>query len=360
MPGGEAIGTLCIDQKPRRLSEEQKRGLTVLAHQVVTELELRQRIAELQWEVERRRAAEVQLSHLATRDPLTGLPNRNALMDRLKQGIRLADRGRHPLGFMFLDLEWDLREALERHELTLHFQPQVSPRSGELAGVEVLVRWNHPRLGLVSPLRFIHLAEESGLIWELGRQVIDMAMAQMADWHRDGLKVPRIAINLSPFQLRPELAGLVRDAQQVHGLPPDCIELEITESALTSDGPQVLELLDTLHQLGISLAVDDFGVGYSSLALLRRLPLDTLKIDKSFIDDVVGNRQDATIVRAVLDMAHGLGLRVVAEGVESEAQRDLLQAMACDDLQGYLYSRPLPAAGFAAWMADRSALPTPV
>lgn len=187
-------------------------------------------------------------------------------------------------------------------------------------------------------------------IWELGRQVLDGACRQYAEWHRQGIPVPRIAVNVSPAQLRRKLADLVRESLARHDCPAEILELEITESALTADGPQVLELLDTLTEMGVKIAVDDFGVGYSSLALLRRLPLDCLKTDKSFIDEMVANHQDFTIVEAILRMGHGLGLRTVAEGVETPEQRDVLRRLGCKCAQGYLFGRPMPAGDLALWM----------
>ena len=199
------------------------------------------------------------------------------------------------------------------------------------------------------PARFIPLAEESGLIWEVGQFVIDEVLRQMADWRDQGLVVPRMAVNVSPVQLRPELADSIRQALTRHAIPTRLLEVEITESALTADGPHVLELMDTLHQMGIAIAVDDFGVGYSSLALLRRLPINTLKLDRSFIEEITHNSQDATIVRFVMEMAHELQMRVVAEGIEDDNQLLALRVMGCDDAQGYLFSRPLPADELKPW-----------
>lgn len=489
LPDGEALGTLCvIDRVPRSLSPQQKTLLEVLARKLVSELELRQRLGALELEVRQRREMEVRIMHLATRDPLTGLPNRAALMDRLSQGIKRAERDRHLLAFLFLDLdrfklindtlghpvgdgllqqvgerithvlrdsdtvariggdefavvlpqiesvedahrvaekllralrqpmdiqghtlraecsiglalypdhgdhdeilirhadmalyeakragthEWrlyepvmnemavqrftlesELRVALEQGQMELHYQPQISLEHGRVTGLEALVRWRHPIRGLVPPIHFIPLAEETGLIWDLGLFVIEAASRQVTAWRAQGLRVPRLAINVSPAQLRPELAQVLATCLERHHCPGKCLEMEITESAITADGPQVLELLDELHRLGISIAVDDFGVGYSSLALLRRLPLDALKVDKSFVDELVHNRQDASIVDAILRMSRGLGLRTVAEGVETDAQREALSAMGCQNGQGYLFSRPLPADELAAWLGE--------
>jgi EAL domain-containing protein (putative c-di-GMP-specific phosphodiesterase class I) len=248
-----------------------------------------------------------------------------------------------------LTLQSELHEALDQGQLTLHYQPQIDVRNRRLTGVEALVRWNHPHLGLVPPARFIAVAEETGLIWDLGRQVLENAAEQLARWQHEGWAPPRMAVNVSPVQLRPELVDIVQAALDSHGLAAGQLELEITESALTADGPAVLELLGKLHDMGVAIAVDDFGVGYSSLAMLRSLPLTTLKIDRSFTEEIAHNQQDATLVQCVMNMAHGLGLRVVAEGVEDQAQHVALRVMGCDDAQGYLFSRPLPPEELKDW-----------
>ncbi len=490
LPGGEAIGTLCvIDRVPKRLDATQRMAMEVLARNVVAELELRQRIIELEAEVSRRLEAEARIMHLATRDPLTQLPNRAALMDRLHQGLKTAKRDRTQLAVLFLDLDrfkWindtlghdvgdqllqtmasrlthvlresdtvarlggdefaiilpalhaaeeaervaqkiltavlqpvalrghdvlvgcsiglavypvhgeceeallrhadlsmyqakelggnqyqlfseqmnlravermtlesELRTAIESGQLELHYQPQVRLADHALTGVEALVRWHHPRLGLLSPDRFIPLAEDTGLIWPLGLAVLDMAVAQIAAWTQQGLDVPRVAVNVSPAQLRDELADAVADTLVRHGVTADRLELELTESALTADGPAVLGLLQSLRNMGLAIAVDDFGVGYSSLALLRRLPITTLKIDRSFVSELASNAQDVAIVEAVITMANSMGLRTVAEGVEEHAQNVALRVLGCDDGQGYLYSKPVAPAMALSWLKLR-------
>lgn len=487
LPGGEAVGTLCvIDTVPRGLTDTQRRALEVLASSVVAEMELRRRVIDLESEVLRRQQAELRIMHLATRDALTGLPNRAAFMDRLSQGMRRAAREKAPFGVLFMDLDrfkWvndtlgheagdallqraaerltqvlresdtvarlggdefalilhlprgkadaeriadklmaavtapfqlgahsvqvgcsigialypeqgeteetllrhadlamyqakeaggnrvcfyteqmnqhamervllesELRQAIAAGELELYYQPQLSLAAGVLIGLEALVRWNHPRLGLVMPGRFIALAEDSGLIWPLGLHVLEAAVAQMAEWTRRGLAVPRVAVNVSPAQLREGLIEAVMQTLARHGVPASQLELEITETALTSDGPAVLELLHRLREQGIAVAVDDFGVGYSSLALLRRLPVSTLKIDRGFITDMAANSQDVAIIKAIITMAKSMGLRTVAEGVEKEAQHVALRVLGCEGSQGYLYDRPMPAAQVESWL----------
>lgn len=489
LPGGEVVGTLCVvDRVPRKLNATQRMTLEVLARNVVTELELRDRIRVLETEVALRHEAEIRIMHLATRDPLTGLPNRAALMDRLQHGLKSAKRDQTQLGVLFLDLdrfkwtndtlghdvgdallqviaerltallresdtvarlggdefaillpalhhadeavqvaqkiinaiaqpmnlkghsvqvgcsagvavyplqgdtedtllrhadlsmyhakelggnqyqvfsdemnvralermtlETDLRLAIESGQLEMYYQPQVRLVDQELTGLEALVRWNHPRLGFLPPDRFIPLAEDSGLIWALGLEVLDQAVAQIAEWMRQGLQVPRVAVNVSPAQLRDGLLDAVVATLRKHDVPAAMLELELTESALTSDGPAVLGLLQSLRDMGVAIAVDDFGVGYSSLALLRRLPITTLKIDRSFVSELASNHQDIAIVEAVITMANSMGLRTVAEGVEEQAQDVALRVLGCNDAQGYLYSKPAAVAVATSWLTS--------
>ena len=492
MPGGEVVGTLCvIDSRPRRLGATAREALAVLARSVTDELELRQRVGELEEEVARRHEAEARIMQLATRDALTGLPNRAALMDRLHQGVRAAQRSGNLLAVLFLDLDrfkwindtlghdlgdallqemalrlsravrecdtvarlggdefaivlgdlWqvadaeavaakivdvitrplevrghalrvggsvgvavypfqahdeesllrhadlamyhakesggnrhqlfseqmnaravermtvesELRAAIAAGQLELHYQPQLCLEDGRLAGMEALVRWRHPRLGLLAPGRFVPLAEDCGLIWELGLAVLELALAQLAAWDRAGLEVPRIAVNVSPAQLRPELVERIVEILDRHGVAARRLEIELTESALTADGPAANGLLQALRRMGASIAIDDFGVGYSSLTLLRRLPISALKIDRSFVAELATNRQDAAIVEAILRMAHSVGLRTVAEGVEHAEQQAALGELGCQEVQGYLRARPLEAKAASAWLAGQHA-----
>jgi diguanylate cyclase (GGDEF)-like protein len=248
-----------------------------------------------------------------------------------------------------LALDGDLRDALGRGELFLHFQPQSAPLGARLRGVEALVRWRHPRFGVLAPDRFIPVAETRGLIVELGRQVLDMALAQLVDWDAAGLRVPRIAVNVSAAELSPGFAAVVEAALARHGVAAERLELEITESALTSDGIGTLAVLTRLRDHGVGITVDDFGVGYSSLGQLRRLPIDCLKIDRSFVEEIDSCSEDAAIVTAIVAMAGALGLRTVAEGVERAAQIGVLETIGCESIQGYLLARPMAAADFAAW-----------
>jgi diguanylate cyclase (GGDEF)-like protein len=237
-----------------------------------------------------------------------------------------------------LQLEGDLRRAIGRDELRVHFQPIVECASGRVAAHEALVRWQHPERGLVHPGDFIHLAEETGLILKLGEWVLRGACARAA-----GAGVP-IAVNLSARQFNdPQLARLVGRALKASGLAPKLLELEITESTAMQQTDVTLRTLKKLKQLGVSIAIDDFGTGYSSLSYLRRFPVDKVKIDRSFVAEVPGNRDQSALVSAIVALAHALQIKVVAEGVETEAQRDFLRSCGCDYIQGYLVGRPAEA-----------------
>ena len=237
-----------------------------------------------------------------------------------------------------------LRRALERDEFLLHYQPQYDLASGMLTGVEALIRWQHPELGLVPPGRFIGVAEESGLIVAMGDWVLQQACQQAMRWQRAGLPPLTLAVNLSAIQFkRGQVERSVLRALQASGLPPAQLELELTESILIQNVESVLSSVRALKQLGVKLAIDDFGTGYSSLAYLKQLDIDLLKIDQGFVRDLASDPDDAAIVRAIIQMAHSLNLRTLAEGVETEQIRDQLRAFGCDAAQGYFYSRPVPA-----------------
>lgn len=240
-------------------------------------------------------------------------------------------------------LELDLRDAVRQGQLLLHFQPQVQALSGAVVGMEALVRWQHPTRGTVPPVNFIALAEEVGLISEIGDWVMDEACRTLAAWRREGLSDVYMAVNLSAHQLRQrDLAEQVRDMLQRHGLQGRDLELELTESAAMQDPGETVETLQELRELGVGLAIDDFGTGYSSLAYLKLLPIQRLKLDRSFVKDIGLQGNDAAICSATIALAHKLRLQVVAEGVETEVQRNYLLMNGCELLQGFLFSRPLP------------------
>ena len=495
LSSGESLGALCVlDTVPRKLSETQKQALKTLARSVVGEIELRRRVLELEVEVARRHVAEAQIQHAATRDPLTGLPNRIALHERLEQHVRLAHRHGVMLAFLFIDLdrfklindtlghdvgdaalievaqrltgalrdsdtvarlggdefavllpevgdadeaiqmavklvavlnepavlkghrlhlnasigvamypghgdagdqlmrnadlamyqakqsgsgrvclfspllnqrsrdlltlENDLRDALQRGELVAYFQPQAVVGRAGLCGAEALVRWRHPHLGILGPDHFIHFAEQRGFIHEIGRQMLDMSLAQLVAWDAEGVHVPRMAVNVSALELSPGYPEMVETALARHGIHPSRLELEITESALAADAVGTLGMLAGLRRRGVSISVDDFGVGYSSLGQLRRLPIDSLKIDQSFIAEIDCNEQDAAIVSAVVTMARSLGMRTVAEGAEKESHVKVLAQLGCDCVQGYVLARPMPAGHFSEWLRRFTVLET--
>jgi len=250
-----------------------------------------------------------------------------------------------------LALERDLRAALAEGQFELHYQPQMCTLDSRVCGVEALVRWRHPQRGLIPPLKFIPIAEETGMIEALGEWVLDEACRQLALWRQQGIASLRMAVNLSAHQLRsPTLVERVRAIMAKHGIGHGDLELEVTESAAMDNPERAIGQLKALRELGVELAIDDFGTGYSSLAYLKLLPIQTLKLDQTFVRDIESDENDAAISAATLALARNLGLKVVAEGVETEGQRAFLAAHQCDFLQGYLFSKPLPAAEATAFL----------
>lgn len=247
-----------------------------------------------------------------------------------------------------------LRRALERDEFLLHYQPQYDLASGQLTGVEALIRWQHPELGLVAPARFIGVAEESGLIVAMGDWVLQQACQQAMRWRRAGLPPLTLAVNLSAIQFkRGQVEQSVRRALEASGLPPHLLELELTESILIQNMESVLSSVRALKEVGVKLAIDDFGTGYSSLAYLKRFDIDRLKIDRTFVRDLATDPDDAAIVRAIIQMANSLNLRTIAEGVETEDMLTQLRAFGCDEVQGFLFARPMPATDMARFISDQ-------
>ncbi len=251
-----------------------------------------------------------------------------------------------------LEMESNLRRALDRNELLLHYQPQVDIHSGEIVGAEVLLRWEHPDIGMVSPAHFIPIAEETGLIVPIGRWVIDQAAAQIRAWQDAGVPVVKLAVNLSAQQFRLSLVDEVSDVLARHGLSSELLELEITESMVMNNIERVIEMLNDLAKLGMQISLDDFGTGYSSLSYLKRFPIDKLKVDQSFVRGIPTDADDISITRAIIALGKSLGLTVIAEGVESSEQLAFLRAEGCDEIQGYLFSRPLPAAEFVKLLTE--------
>ena len=252
-----------------------------------------------------------------------------------------------------LELQNDLRRALDKNELMLHYQPKIDGARGLINGVEALLRWKHPTRGMVSPTVFIGLAERFGLISQLGNWVIDEACRQLKAWESSGLYM-RVAINLSVHQLREQgLAQRIAQALQRHGVRSDQLLCEITETVAMEDIKGTQRTFDELARIGVYLSIDDFGTGYSSLHYLHQMPAQQLKIDRSFISDLEHSENARAVVGAVISLAHALGLRVVAEGVETPGQRDLLLSMKCDELQGFLYARPMDADSLLEWSRGR-------
>jgi len=254
-----------------------------------------------------------------------------------------------------LTLENQLRQALARGEFVLHFQPLVSLVAGKLTGAEALIRWNDPRTGLVPPGRFIPLLEETGLIYEVGRWALHESIAEHLRWRTAGLPAVRISVNVSPLQLRNHaFVAEIRQAVGVDAGAAAGLQLEITESLLMEDVKHSIATLKAIRAMGVSIAIDDFGTGFSSLSYLSKLPVDALKIDRSFINDMTASPEGLALVSTIIDLAHSLKLKVVAEGVETEEQSRLLRLLDCDQMQGFLFSRPLPSEDFEAAFLSRA------
>lgn len=259
------------------------------------------------------------------------------------------------------ELEKDLRGALSRNEFHLVYQPQVCLRTQNVVGVEALLRWEHSERGLVPPDLFIPLAEQNGSIIAIGEWVLDRACKQLRDWHNAGYRHLRMAVNLSTVQLHhSELARVVTNLMQRYSLPANSLELEVTETGLMEDISAAANHLNSLKKAGVLIAIDDFGTGYSSLSYLRGLPLDKIKVDKSFVQDVLLDEDDATIVRAIIQLGRSLNMEVIAEGVETAAQEAYIVAQGCNEGQGYFYSKPLPAPALLDWLREfeRRSAPT--
>uniref|UniRef100_UPI00258F73A2 putative bifunctional diguanylate cyclase/phosphodiesterase n=1 Tax=uncultured Massilia sp. TaxID=169973 RepID=UPI00258F73A2 len=255
-------------------------------------------------------------------------------------------------------IEGALRNALERNEFVLHYQPQVDLKTGQIVGMEALIRWKHPELGMVPPNRFIGIAEETGLIVQIGAWVLRTACAQNKAWQDAGLGRLRVAVNLSARQFG--AADLITGLEAVlvdTALDPECLEIELTESLFMSDVTPAVELLHRMKSLGVNLSIDDFGTGFSSLSYLSRFPIDVLKIDRSFVADITHDANDAAIVTSIIALAHNLKLAVIAEGVETLEQLDYLRSHGCDEMQGYYFSKPLAPDDFEALLRQRRALP---
>lgn len=261
-----------------------------------------------------------------------------------------------------------MRKGLEEGGFEVHYQPKVDTMTGRVSSIEALLRWNHSELGAVPPSTFIPVAEDTGMIGELGAWVLREACMQTMRWHREGHDTLRVAVNVSPAQFRSEsIRQNIEDALSLSGLSPEFLELELTESVLMDDVQASAAILEELTTLGVQVTVDDFGVGYSSLTQLKRFPVTSLKIDRSFVRDMISSDDDAAIVAATIALGHSLRLNVVAEGVEHADQLQFLQEHHCDESQGFLFSTPVSAQDLGAWLqkkrgeaAVRPATPLPV
>lgn len=276
-------------------------------------------------------------------------------LDRAKQfgrGYALYEPEHDPYSQKKLVYLGGIRNAIELNQLILHYQPKIDIKTKRARGFEALVRWNHPDIGLVPPYEFVAIAERTGLIHALGRWVLSQAIGQCHAWRRNGINIP-VAVNLSPRnfhdrKLPDYIAGLLRE----HRLPPDRLELEITETVMMADAVHVSEALNRLSEMGIRAYIDDFGTGYSSLGYLKKLPVAGIKIHKSFVNQMSQDENDAVIVRSTIDLGHNLGIEVVAEGVESPDIWDRLSLLGCDTAQGYYMSRPKPAIELDRWITE--------
>ncbi|MFZ2853726.1 MAG: EAL domain-containing protein [Rhodocyclaceae bacterium] len=289
------------------------------------------------------------------------LRNADLAMYRVKEHGRNSYRfylpEMHGMAIDRLDMEADLRRALDADELAVFYQPKLDLASGCIVGAEALVRWIHPKIGMINPLEFIPLAEETGLIIPVGEAVLRKVAGQLRLWRDEGLAIVPIAVNISPRQFRQEnLASTIRRILETAGIEGELLDLELTESMVMVHAEAAAAVLRELKTLGCRLYLDDFGTGYSSLAYLKRFPIDALKIDRSFILDLTTDSDDAAIAGAIIAMAHSLGMRVVAEGVEHREQLDVLKEHGCDEFQGYYFARPMPVEKFTAMLHDGTTL----
>jgi diguanylate cyclase (GGDEF)-like protein len=277
-----------------------------------------------------------------------------------KNGFRFFTKEIKAQSIERLTLESALRRALERDQFSLHYQPKVDMASGQITGVEALLRWNHPELGLISPGQFIPLAEETGLIVPIGRWVLEEACAQNMAWQRRGLRPVTVAVNLSPRQFAD--ANLLHDVDEAllaSGMSPVLLQLEVTESMVMRNVSRAIKVLDAIQSRGIRLAIDDFGTGYSSMSLMKQFPIDTIKIDRSFVRDLPNDSEDQAIAQAIISMGKALGMTVIAEGVETVEQQTFLRNHACDEMQGFLFSKPLPPRQMADLLRAEPLLASP-
>jgi diguanylate cyclase len=276
---------------------------------------------------------------------------------REKRALAIYEDALKPAARDQLSLLGELRHAVEHDELRLFYQPKIELKTGRVAGAEVLLRWQHPTRGLLYPVDFIPFAEQTGFIRRLTRWTLDHAIAQGARWRNSGSALA-IAVNISADDIGDvRLDSRIASLLTRHQLPPQLLTVELTESGFIEDPTRALRMLDAISALGVSLSIDDFGTGYSSLSHLARMPVHEVKIDRSFVQGLESDPEFAPVVRSAIDMGHGLGLQVVAEGIETEAAAVRLREFGCDVGQGYLYAKPMPLEAFEAWLAGRERVP---
>jgi diguanylate cyclase (GGDEF)-like protein/PAS domain S-box-containing protein len=285
-------------------------------------------------------------------EPASLLKNSDTAMYRAKEqgrdNMQFFRENMHEYSIRRVEMEQNMRQALEQEEFRVYYQPQIDLASGRMTGVEALLRWLSPETGLALPGQFIPLAEETGMIVAIGEWVLRAACRQCKAWHESGRHGLRVAVNLSARQFQQaNLVGMVANVLRDTGLDPGCLELELTESIAMQNAEEAVATLNSLKQLGVQISIDDFGTGYSSLSYLKRFPIDKLKIDQSFVAGIAEDPNDAAIIIAVIALAHSLGLQVIAEGVETVEQLDFLKMHSCNEVQGYLFGRPMPAEALA-------------
>jgi diguanylate cyclase (GGDEF)-like protein len=271
-----------------------------------------------------------------------------------KNGFRFFTKEIKNQSIERLMLETALRHALELNQFALHYQPKVDMVTGQITGVEALLRWTHPDLGVLPPMQFIPLAEETGLIVPIGRWVLKEACVQNMAWQRRGLRPVSMAVNLSPRQFADDnLLQDIDEALAASGMSPVLLQLEVTESMVMRNVPRAIKVLNAIQSRGIRLAIDDFGTGYSSMSLMKQFPIDTIKIDRSFVRDLPNDTEDQAIAQAIISMGKALGMTIIAEGVETIEQETFLREHACDEMQGFLFSKPLPSEQLADLLRPR-------
>ena len=374
---GHATGDLLLQQVAGRLAQRTKKGDTIARFGgdefafLLTSIERTDEAAEFAREILEALLLsfklEMQELYLNASIGISVFPDDGADAETIMKNAGAAlfrAKGKGGGGFEFystdmnaeavkrLALETDLRRAIANHEFVTYYQPVIEFSSGDVIGLEALVRWQHPELGILAPAEFIDIAEDTGMILAIGDQVFATAAAQTRRWQDAGLQNLRIAINVSARQFREKNFPdhIAQILGQAH-LDPQSVELEITETSIMEYGESALTVLHEIRNMGIRIAIDDFGTGYSSLSYLKRLPIDTVKLDRSFVSGAATDPKDAALVRAIMTLAHDLDLKVVAEGVETEEQRDFLRLLRCDAGQGYLFGKPMPANVFEATLS---------